>query len=274
MTEIPKKPIKLPLLADTALTPHAAAYHPKIIVRQGRGRAGGSMTCDLLAETAIGRGQRVIVADGDMRNPTLSLKYPPGSEHGAPRPKSDTAVDGRDWLNEILNLGFEQNASVFIDLGGGDRTLQEWSAGIDFVSLAESLGFNVTGLFFSGPEYDDFAHVLSILQAGYFKPRQSLLVLNEALIENGRSSQGAFDHILNDPSMPGLVGDGMQTLLLPRLAYMDQVKAAGLSFHDAAQNMKGKNGRPFGPAQAFFVKSWLKTIEQRIADAGVESWLP
>ncbi len=55
-------------------------------VRHGRGRTGGSTLLDLFTQLSRAAGRRVLVCDGDRRNPTLASLYPPGTPGGATQP--------------------------------------------------------------------------------------------------------------------------------------------------------------------------------------------
>jgi hypothetical protein len=280
LTEQTKKPVQLPALPGEPVERKTAAhYAPKattdlsVGVKIGRGRLGGSSMLTYFGERAIHAGRKTMMADGDVRNPMLSLVHPPSSEHGAPRPVSDQTSDGMAWITSTMNLAAQRNSSVLIDLGGGDRVLQDWSADVNFEQMAKALGYSVTGLFFCGPDFDDFTHILSIMEAGYFRPERSLLLLNEGMVGSGRSTDGAFDHILGDRRMEPLIEQGVKTILVPRLTCMAKLKASGLSYHDAIDNKAMANGERFGMAEAFFVKSWMEKLEGRLEDAGVTSWL-
>ena len=66
-----------------------------------------------------------------------------------------------------------------LDLGGGDRVLQEHGRDLRLVEFCARRGIEPLALYFLGSEDEDLRHVLSIWEAGYFRPRRTLLVLNE-----------------------------------------------------------------------------------------------
>ena len=62
--------------------------------------------------------------------------------------------------------------------------------------------------------------------------------MNESLVRAGKTARGAFDVILNAPSVESR-GRGTKFLFMPRLPCMVEMRDSGLSFYDAA---KGKRG--------------------------------
>ena len=80
-----------------------------LIVREGRGRLGGTMFLDLLIQRARANGRRVKPMDGDLKSRTLSTLYPSKDprgraiEDGASSHVSDDIAHQKDWIQEQLN---------------------------------------------------------------------------------------------------------------------------------------------------------------------------
>ena len=110
----------------------------------------------------------------------------------------------------------------------------------------------------SGPERDDFEHVLAIWRAGYFNAKRSVLVLNEHLVAGGRTTQGAFNTIINDPGYDAMLEDGVVSVFMPRLPCMAEMRRAGLSFLDAINGKPGLDGHSNGAEQIRSGSSWSK----------------
>jgi hypothetical protein len=104
-------------------------------------------------------------------------------------------------LSGILNRMVEERRSVVLDLGGGDRVLQEYGRDLLLVEFCEEYGIEPLALYFLGPEEEDLKHVLPIWEAGYFRPKRTFLVLNEGVIREGRTMAGAFGRALGDPGV-------------------------------------------------------------------------
>jgi hypothetical protein len=242
---------------------------PVLAVRLGRGRTGGTTGLSWLIDRARNQGRSVIAADGDRRNATLKSIYP-----DAMQPASDDTADVRDWITEVLDRMTETQQSVALDLGGGDRVLADYGRDLALLDYCADIGARPLALYFMGPDKADFEHVLSIFRAGYFRPHQSLLVLNENLIPSGKSPAGAFKPVMALPEFGEMLAAGVQPINMPLLPCMDKVRETGIGFYDAGAGKKGANGMPLGPTHRFMVRNWLKAIETQIAEAGATEWLP
>ena len=247
---------------------------PTLAVRLGRGRLGGSTICDLLIQRGRLAGRAVLVADGDRRNPTLAGLYPPGSIGGANQPPSDELADMKDWITEQVGQMVSTRSSMVLDLGGGDRVLSDYGEDLPLATFCEAAGVACLPLYFTGPEKDDFDHIMAIHRAGYFRGERAVLFMNESLVRSGKTTAGAFDGIVSRPEMEELEKDGVKMVLVPRLPCMNEMRAAGLSFHDAAANKPGKSGKPLDPVRQFMVKHWIERLEERFVATGISDWLP
>ena len=245
-----------------------------LAVRMGRGRTGGSTLADWLIQCARHAGRAVAIGDGDRRNPTLSSLYPPGTDGGATQPITDETADVKDWITKALGDMTTHQGSLVLDLGGGDRVLSEYGRDLGLVEFCDMAGIKPLALFVSGPEMDDFEHVLTIWKAGYFKTTRSVLVFNEHLVSGGRTPIGAFDAISARPEMRQMMKEGLIPLYMPRLPCMNEMRAAGLSFLDAVANKPGLGGKPLDPVRQFMVTTWHKRMVKAFDDAGASAWLP
>jgi hypothetical protein len=247
---------------------------PVLAVRFGRGRTGGSTLLDLLIQLCRQAGREVIIGDGDRGNATLAGLYPPGTESGATQPHSSEIPDVKDWITELVGQGLAQRRSVMLDLGGGDRVMEEYGRDLDLVAACERAGMMPLGLFFAGPEGDDFEHVLKIWRSGYFRPHRSILIFNEHLVPQGRTSLGAFDSILARPGAKEIADQGMKAVFMARLPCLDHVRQSGLSLFAAASNLPGRNGKPLEPLRQFMVEDWITKIIGEFDRIGALTWLP
>ena len=245
-----------------------------VAMRHGRGRAGGSTFVDLIIQLARAEGRPVLIGDGDRRNPTLAGLYPPGHPGGATQPPSDDTPDVKQWLTDSIEEALNVQSSIVIDLGGGDRVMQEFGHDLALVDFCEAAGVHPLGLFVSGPELDDFEHVLAIWRAGYFRPKRSLLIFNEHLVPQGKTPHGAFNRIAEQPGFSEMIEGGMRPVVFPRLPCMEEMRAAGLGFVDAATGKSGNAGKPLGPMRQFMVKQWIAKVQAEIQRSGATEWLP
>ena len=245
-----------------------------LAVRMGRGRTGGSTLADWIIQCARQARRAVTIGDGDRRNPTLAGLYPPGSLGGATQPATDETADVKDWITQGLGEMVALRTSLVLDLGGGDRVLAEYGRDLGLVEFCETAGIQPLALFVSGPDMDDFEHVLTIWRAGYFRTAHSVLVFNEHLVGQGRTPAGAFDTILSRPEMKQMIMEGLVPLFMPRLPCMNEMRAAGLSFLDAVANKPGASGKPLDPVRQFMVTTWHKKMVAAFERAAASNWLP
>ena len=245
-----------------------------LAVRMGRGRTGGSTLLDWLVQRARTEGRGVAVGDGDRRNPTLAGLYPPGTLGGATQPATDETADVKDWITTQLSEMVALKTSLVLDLGGGDRVLSEYGRDLGLVEFCAMAGIEPLALFMSGPEMDDFEHVLTIWQAGYFRPGRAVLVFNEHLVTQGRTPTGAFDPIMRRPEMDQMMAQGLRVVFMPRLPCMAEMRRSGLSFLNAVANKAGTDGKPLDPVRQFMVTSWQKRMLKELSEAGALDWLP
>lgn len=245
-----------------------------VAMRHGRGRAGGSTFLDLLVQIGRAEDRPVMIADGDRRNPTLASLYPPGMPGGATQPATDETPDVKLWLSNSIEDALNAQSSIIIDLGGGDRVMQEYGHDLALVEFCEALGAHPLGLFFSGPELDDFEHVLAIWRAGYFRPTRSILVFNEHLVPQGRTPHGAFNRIMEQEGYREMTDAGVRPIFFPRLPCMEEMRTAGLGFADAASGKPGIKGVPLGPVRQFMVKQWVGKIQAELKRIKAVEWLP
>lgn len=256
--------------------PRAAQQDRQLVlaVRHGRGRTGGSTFADFLIQRARRERRDIIVGDGDRRNATLAGLYPPGSAGGASQPSSDQTPDVKDWIGQLVGQMVEDQSSLIFDLGGGDQALAEFCRELSLSEFCESVGVAPLSIYMMGPDVEDFEHILTIHRSKAFETRRSILVLNESLVRAGKTPDGAFDAILDRPEVMGMMEDGMRILLMPRIIHIDEVRRAGLSFYDAMEGKKGKDGKPLDPLKQFSIKAWLGRMESQLAAEGIAGWLP
>jgi len=245
-----------------------------LAVRMGRGRTGGSTLADWIIQCARQAGRLVAIGDGDRRNPTLAGLYAPGTPGGASQPATDETADVKDWITARLGDMVALHISLMLDLGGGDRVLAEYGRDLGLIEFCEAANIQPLALFASGPDMDDFDHILAIWKAGYFKTARSVLVFNEHLIGQSRTPVGAFDAILSRPELQQMTMEGLALVFMPRLPCMNEMRSAGLSFLDAVANKPGITGTPLDPVRQFMVATWHRKMLAAFDEAGALEWLP
>jgi hypothetical protein len=206
-----------------------AIGRPVLVVRFGRGRSGGSTVLDWMIQRARHAGRDIIIGDGDMQNATLSSYYPENKPGGALQPRSAEISDVTEWITTLSGDMVTRQASLILDLGGGDRIIAEHSQEMNLPEYCEAVGADPLAVYMVGPERDDFEHVLNIIRAGYFISRRGVLVLNQSLVRVGKNAGSAFDWLYQHPGYEE-VSQIAKIVMMPRLACMDAMRSEGLTF--------------------------------------------
>jgi len=266
--------------APSAGVPAAPARRPVCAVRFGRGRLGGSMGMDLYIQRARFHGRRVKPLDGDLRSRTLSTLYPAQAADGSPiqdgasMPRSEETADYKQWLIPEFEQMVVEGVSRVIDLGGGERVMQEFVRVFPLSTYCEDFGVDLLPIFFLGPDIEDLSHVMQIMRTGALRSSRSLLVMNEGVIRSGETSEGAFDPMTAHPDFEALIKDGAKSVTLRKLHCLDLLRARRFGFYDAAYGRPDPNGERAGPTLQFMTKIWLEDHEGEHQTVGSAGWLP
>lgn len=242
--------------------------------RIGRGRSGGSLGCGAIARRAIGLGHSVLVADGDINNPMLSRLFPPEGAHGVSRPKDASLETCKTWLADTLARALEAQASIVIDMGGGDRISEELAAESDLGHFLASCDLVPTYAYFTGPERDDFEHVHRIWESDAFKGGDSILFLNAGLQRNASRTVDPFKWLRSDSRFKAMLQAKVVPVDMPALTCMKHIEEVGLTVFDAVDGKPGRDGRPLNPLWAHMAKKWLTDFTSEMEVEGVTEWLP
>ena len=160
---------------------------PKVWFTVGRGKTGKTTLLRFAAEEAASADRRILVADVDRANATLSSYF-----HDVERPPAGDEATVTAWLEKLLTFVMARKATALIDLGGGDTTLRRLVSEVpDLVPMLERDGIAAVAIYMLGPQPDDLAPLASLEAAG-FRPGATLLVLNEGLTEITGLARGSF----------------------------------------------------------------------------------
>jgi hypothetical protein len=249
----------------------------KFIAGFSRGRLGKTSYIDALAQIALAADRPFLLADGDLRNPTLSRLYPPGQDAqgnptGARVPGEPTPGGFATLVTAILDevATSKANVSAILDLGGGqDETLAEYIRDLNIVRFCERKGILPVAVYMIGPDQDDFDHALAVRDSGIFKTPNVLLVHNEALVKRRQTPREVFGPVMKRPEYTDWVREGAKPVFMRNLGVMEKLRRAGLSLTEAAQGNKAPDGTVCGPAERWQIEEWLEDLvaEHREADA-------
>jgi hypothetical protein len=248
-----------------------AEGQPVLAIRLGRGRTGGTTFLDFLIQRARRQGREVRIADGDPNNATLSEYYPPSEPDGAIRPRIGDIGDVAEWVTEVTSQMAMDRCSMVLDMGGGDRVLEAHAKDMDLREFCEASEVAPLAIYSIGPDVADFDHAMTIYDKGYFRSERAILVMNESLVQGGKTAGGAFDFVVRDERY-AKIGQHVRPVVMPKLACMQAMRQEGLTFHDAAEGKSGRSGRPMSLGHQFIVKTWINRMERNLSE--VQDWLP
>ena len=180
----------------------------------------------------------------------------------------------KTWMLDHLDDMAVNRVSRVLDLGGGERVIPEFVRDLSLTTYCRDLGITLLSIYMLGPDVEDFRHVIEQVRSNDMAAERTLLVMNEGVIRQGQSVDGAFVPILTDPEMRILVESGAATVFLKRLSCMPLVRETGRGFYDIAEGKPdGKGVRP-RPTLQHMVKTWLVDNEAQHIAADTAEWLP
>jgi hypothetical protein len=268
------------LAVQPAGTMTAFIRRPVCAVRLGRGRLGGSTGMDLFIQRARFHGRRVKPLDGDLRSRTLATLYPAHAADGSPipdgasMPRSEDMKDYVAWLKPEFDRMVEDGVSVALDLGGGERVMQEFVQDFPLSDYCDDFGVDLLPIFFLGPDIEDLNHVVQVMRTGALRSSHMLLVLNEGVIRAGQTPDGVFDPIVQHPDFQALLEDGVESVLLRKLHCLDVLRERRFGFYDAAYGRPDPSGKKASPTLQFTTKLWLAGFESQVSGLRSAERLP
>jgi hypothetical protein len=242
------------------------AETPKLILTMGRGRIGKSTFVRWAAERAMLGGGLPVIADADRTNATLSAFF-----ENVTSPPSPADDDVRQWLGDLVERQIEQRFTAFLDLGGGDQVLKVWSRELDLAPFLEKYDITPVALHFLGCEIDDLSYLRDIEAVSGFRPKHTLLTLNEGMVPTGRVVRTAFEPIIANPVFRATLERGARVASMPRLACMHEVENRRLSFADAEANLVREGQGKIGPINRQLISRWREEMETSFA--AVDAWI-
>lgn len=266
-----------PPLAAAAET---AMRRPVLMVRRGRGNTGGSTGLDLYIQRGRVQGRRVRPLDGDLRSKTLRTLYPAAATDGTPIQDGATWPEAAEfehvrlWLQAQFDQMVAEGFSGALDLGGGERVMEELVRDLDLPAFCRDMGIGLTAAFFVGPDREDFEHVLEIEASGDLDGANTLIVLNEGVIRGRQTPEGIFDPILRSPEMDRLMAKGARPVFLRKFARLDELRRRRMGFFDAIAGLPDPDGVPCGATLQHQTKTVVLAHEAWHEKAGTLEWLP
>lgn len=237
---------------------------PKMIIAAGRGKVGKSVFLRWAIEWCIEQGGDPVIADADRTNPTLLAFHPT-----ATRPPSAEDEDVRLWLNDLVDTQIETRKTVFLDLGGGDQALRQWSRDLDLAQFLTKHRVTPVLLHLLGADVDDLTYLRDL--ESVFAPQHTALILNEGMVPSGRSPLSAFGPIIDHPVFQAAVARGAIVVRLPRLGCMQEVDRRRLRFQDAEEGKIKPGQDRFPPTMQQMAALWRRAVPQNLEP--ILSWI-
>ena len=235
----------------------------------GRGNTGKTMLLRYLAETTFASDRRVLLADMDRTNATLSSYFA-----DVQRPPDADEATAAKWLERLLTFVMTDKIGALIDLGGGDTTLRRLVMEIpDLTGMLDGAGVAAVAAYMVGPRPDDLAPLATLESAG-FRPPATAIVLNEGLIETPLPKDEAFSRVMRHSAFKAAVVRGAVPLWMPRLLPAAEIEARRVHFATARDGIvpTGKRQTPLGGFDRARVRAWLTAMDDEFGV--IRSWLP
>jgi len=136
-------------------------------------------------------------------------------------------------------------------------------------------GVEPVAVYALAPRQDDLA-VLEAMEAAGFKPKATLLLLNEGRVDSTLSREEAFARTLRHSAFRSAISRGAVPLWMPRLEpeVAQEIEGKRLQFGAARDGLvpAGAKFAPLGGFERSMVKRWLEKMDREFAP--IMSWLP
>lgn len=228
-----------------------------MVVTFGRGNTGKTTGALEMAWRAAAAGRDLVIVDADTHSQALFKQL-----DGVIVPRSGEPAHVREAITRGFDAALERNCSILFDFGTQDRPMLEYSRDIDFLAFCEDEGFTPLVTSYVGPDPEDLVHVHAIWRAGFFRPPNWLVYLNEGRLTDGQVLEDAFAPILASPLMAEL-GSNVKTVLLHRLPFLEALKEARKNLYVEIENATSK---VLGPMHRRVARDWVKKLDARRAE--------
>lgn len=267
-----------PGAGDRRAAPAAATAEPLPVlwIALGRQRVGKTVVLSAAAQFFRARGAPLAVWNADQQNRSHSLSrfFPdalaPDGEGGL--------LDGREWIMERVDAlaggGADRPRGAVLDVGGG---FTGFSTLVDRVPLAELLaaaGVRPVALFVVGPEQADLDYLEHFAADGRFLPEATAIVLNEGLVEEGRSASRAYARALEHRAVDAAIRRGARVVSFPVLGCVSQLADQGLTYEAVLRGEYGSGQRRLGLFATAEVRRFWSRDLPRFFGEFPPGWLP
>ncbi|MGH3267013.1 MAG: hypothetical protein ACRDNS_34095, partial [Trebonia sp.] len=236
----------------------------------GPGGSGKTMLARWIAGRMHEHGRVALIAALDPQNRSLASWY-----EGIATPESSDSTGTSRWLRQLLGHLMDEKLSALLDFGGGDTSLLRTVANApDLTGALQQNGVEPVAVYTLTPRVDDLASLMGLEGAG-FRPRATVLVLNEGRVDDGIGREQAFARVLRHSAFRGVVQRGGVPVWMPKMDPVVSLEIEGRRLHfTQARDGVVPDGRAFKPTgwtHRLETKGWLERMER--AFAPVAPWL-
>jgi hypothetical protein len=193
------------------------------------------------------------------------------------QPDTSETAETERFLADMVEFMQREKAPGILDFGAaGDVSLRSLGRKAGSIhTMLEDAGLGVVACYVMSPRIWDADPLVKMEEAG-FKPKATLIVLNEGKVDSATDPQEAFAPILRHSGYRAAVDRGAITLWLPALdpEVMAEIEIKRLHFSQARDGEvpEGATFAPIGGLRRSKVGRWLALVEQ--AHGPIRSWLP
>jgi hypothetical protein len=252
-----------------SMAPIDLTGQPKIMFVAGLGATGKTTWVRWAVDEILGRGSQARLAAIDPENREL-----PDYFAGVIEPPTHDPAGIAQWLKNLVDVSLREKTSALVDTGGGDAALGTLIARTEnLVKVMEDEGVNPVVVYPLSPRIADLSVMAALEDAG-FKPRATLIVLNEGRADSTVPRDHAFRSILRHSVYRAALDRGAFPVWMPRLYVAKEVEDRRITFQQARDGIvpEGRKMLPLGVLDRSSVHHWLR--QMATAFEPVASWLP
>ncbi len=258
--------------AGQARTVRTGVGLPVLIMMLGRGRVGKTATATTLVQFYRDLGCDLRVWNADQQNASHSLSRLHADVN---EPMLGSSFEDRKkWLEERIQDQYQGRYDAVIDFAGGDATVQKLAQEVRLIRLLEKMNIRPVAVHVVGPQKADLDYLRQVSAAKLFMPEATIIVLNDGLVQGGRSVDQAFAEIWDDPVVMEAQRNGAEVVRMPALPCMSEIMNMGLSFRDAVDGNIGAGQVPLSYFDRERTALWWENEVPVFLSGLPGDWLP
>jgi hypothetical protein len=240
---------------NAMMTTEVCAERRRLILALGRGHSGKTLWSRWILETMRGRGVSPIVADADSITHGLARH-----DESAVSPGGGVNAEGSWWRRATVNGEGLAGRPVVVDFSPDVGLIHRVDpAGLDFADRYSARGFDVTKVFFFGPDIGDA--VIFSNNGAAVTATSTLLVLNEGVVGSRKADR--FDPVVAHPTVRQAIETGASVVRMPEL-HLNRNRIGAIANFTAFAEGDGDGTKPLS-AELYAVRTWLKRMDDAFA---------